>query len=41
MSPGPDHFSFEDTRMYKGLKLSKRLKELAHIESAPTSDIQL
>ena len=35
------YIQFEDTRMYKGLKLSKRLKELAHIESAPTGDIQL
>ena len=41
-SDGEDKYiQFEDTRMYKGLKLSKRLKELAHIESAPTSDIQL
>lgn len=41
-SDGEDKYiQFEDTRIYKGLKLSKRLKELAHIESAPTSDIQL
>ena len=41
-SDGEDKYiQFEDTRMYKGLKLSKKLKELAHTESAPTGDIQL
>ena len=41
-SDGEDKYiQFEDTRMYKGLKLSKKLKELAHIESAPTGDVQL
>lgn len=41
-SDGEDKYiQFEDTRVYKGLKLSKRLKELTHVESAPTSDIQL
>lgn len=41
-SDGEDKYiQFEDTRMYKGLKLSKKLKELAHIESTPTSNIQL
>ena len=41
-SDGEDKYiQFEDTRMYKGLKLSKRLKELTHVESAPTGDIQL
>lgn len=41
-SDGEDKYiQFEDTRMYKGLKLSKKLKELAHVESAPTGDIQL
>lgn len=32
---------FEDTRMYKGKKLSKKLKELANITEKPISDIQL
>lgn len=41
-SDGEDKYiQFEDTRMYKGLKLSKKLKELAHIESKSTGDIQL
>ena len=41
-SVGEDKYiQFEDTRMYKGLKLSKKLKELAHIESKSTGDIQL
>lgn len=41
-SDGEDKYiQFEDTRMYKGLKLSKKLKELAHIESTPTGDVQL
>ena len=41
-SDGEDKYiQFEDTRMYKGLKLSKKLKELAHIESVPTGDVQL
>lgn len=41
-SNGEDKYiQFEDTRMYKGLKLSKKLKELVHIESKSTGDIQL
>ena len=33
-SDGEDKYiQFEDTRMYKGLKLSKKLKELTHVES--------
>lgn len=33
------YISFEDTRMYKGHKLSKKLKELAHIESDSQPDV--
>ena len=41
-SDGEDKYiQFEDTRMYKGLKLSKKLKELVHIESKSTGNIQL
>ena len=41
-SEGEDQYiQFEDTRMYKGRKLSKKLKELAHIESKVIPDTQL
>jgi len=37
-SAGEDKFiAFEDTRLYKGVKLSKKLKELCNIENKPNS----
>jgi hypothetical protein len=38
-SAGEDAFiQFEDTRLYKGIKLSKKLKELCHIEDVKPND---
>lgn len=39
-STGEDAFlQFEDTRLYKGVKLSKKLKELCGLPDAPKEDI--
>ena len=35
------YIQFEDIRVYKGLKLSNKLKELTNIPHTPTGDIQL
>lgn len=41
-SDGEDKYiQFEDTRMYKGFKLSKKLKEFTHVEPVSTGDVQL
>ena len=40
-SDGEDKYiQFEDTRKYKGNKLYKKLKDLAHIESESIPDVQ-